>query len=99
MAPTLPEPPNTVCRQALRSVARLSARLTRTSLNGLAFMLIQTGKVRDVLPGADARSGEDLTIWADTLGSLNQVMSIALDRKADDMDAWSLKNLNTTVLR
>src|SRR4051812_28350057 len=99
MAATLPEPPSTDCRQAWRLVARLRARRTRTSLRGFAFMLIHTGKVRVVLPGAETRSGDVRTICADTRGSLNHVMSIAFDRSADVSEAWSLKNLKTTESR
>jgi hypothetical protein len=65
----------------------------------LVFTFIHTGKVREVLPGADTRSRVVLTICADTFGSLNQVMSMALERRADASEAWSLKNLNTTVAR
>jgi hypothetical protein len=40
--------PSTVSGHAFRPVARLSARRTRTPLNGFTFMFIHTGKVRVV---------------------------------------------------
>ena len=62
-------------------------------------MLSQTGKVRVVLPGAETRSGAVRTIWAETFGSLNQVMSMARDRRAEASEAWSLKKRNWTDSR